>query len=76
MPSANSGRASVHAYRAWTCPCGRRVKGNGGKSAHKRACPTYRLLEADRADRNRERDDRRRNCPEGRARPSAPLGYT
>jgi hypothetical protein len=28
----------THANRSWTCPCGRTVWGNGGKSSHQRAC--------------------------------------
>lgn len=35
-------RASRHADRSWTCPCGRTVWGNGGKSSHRRACLTYK----------------------------------
>lgn len=35
-------RASRYADRSWTCPCGRTVWGNGGKSSHKRACRTYK----------------------------------
>jgi hypothetical protein len=31
----------THAQRGWTCYCGRRVFGNGGKSSHKRACLVY-----------------------------------
>jgi hypothetical protein len=31
----------VHATRSWDCPCGRTVWGNGGKSAHQRACRTW-----------------------------------
>jgi len=36
--------ARKHADRSWTCPCGRTVWGNGGKSSHKRACPVYQEL--------------------------------
>lgn len=28
----------THANRSWTCVCGRKVWGNGGKSSHQRAC--------------------------------------
>jgi hypothetical protein len=31
----------THAQRGWTCPCGRKVWGNGGKASHKRACRTW-----------------------------------
>lgn len=57
MPSANSARASVHASRRWTCRCGRLVKGNGGKSSHRRACPVWQEYQADSGDRASERFD-------------------
>ena len=31
----------THAQRSWTCPCGRKVWGNGGKSSHQRACAVW-----------------------------------
>jgi hypothetical protein len=31
----------THAQHGWTCPCGRKVWGNGGKSSHRRACKTW-----------------------------------
>jgi hypothetical protein len=31
----------THARHTWTCPCGRTVRGNGGKSSHQRACPDW-----------------------------------
>lgn len=31
----------THAQRSWTCPCGRKVWGNGGKSSHQRACSIW-----------------------------------
>jgi hypothetical protein len=34
--------SQTHARRSWTCPCGRTVRGNGGKSSHQRACRTGR----------------------------------
>lgn len=34
--------ASAHAQYTWTCVCGKVCRGNGGKSAHKKACQQYR----------------------------------
>jgi hypothetical protein len=31
----------THARHSWTCPCGRKVWGNGGKASHQRACKTW-----------------------------------
>ncbi len=31
----------THAKYSWTCPCGRKVRGNGGKSGHQRACDVW-----------------------------------
>lgn len=31
----------THARHTWTCPCGRTVRGNGGKSSHQRACRVW-----------------------------------
>jgi hypothetical protein len=31
----------THANHTWTCPCGRTVRGNGGKSSHQRACTVW-----------------------------------
>jgi excisionase family DNA binding protein len=33
----------------WTCPCGRTVRGNGGKASHRRGCPTYQGMRSDLA---------------------------
>lgn len=30
-----------HARHTWTCVCGKKVRGNGGKSSHQRACHKY-----------------------------------
>jgi hypothetical protein len=30
----------THANHSWTCPCGRKVYGNGGRSSHQRAITT------------------------------------
>lgn len=42
MSGARTRAAKVHAGRGWTCPCGRTVFGNGGKSSHQRACRTFK----------------------------------
>lgn len=42
MSSTAKERASRHADRGWTCPCGKTVHGNGGKSGHQRACRTWK----------------------------------
>lgn len=31
----------VHATRTWTCLCGKKVTGNGGKAGHRRACKVW-----------------------------------
>jgi hypothetical protein len=31
----------THAGHTWTCPCGRTVRGNGGKSSHQRSCQVW-----------------------------------
>lgn len=41
----------VHARRIWTCPCGKTVRGNGGKSSHRRACGTWTRAELARLER-------------------------
>lgn len=41
MPRTAKEKASVHSRRAWDCPCGRRVYGNGGKTSHRRACKVW-----------------------------------
>lgn len=51
MGMSNSDKAKVHANRVWTCPCGRQVRGNGGKSSHRKACPTWQRLIDERAER-------------------------
>ncbi len=42
MATTNRERASRHAQRSWTCPCGRIVFGNGGKGSHQRACRIFK----------------------------------
>ncbi len=42
MATTRKGRASRHAQRSWTCPCGRTVFGNGGKGSHQRACRVFK----------------------------------
>lgn len=37
---------------AWKCPCGRVVKGNGGKSSHQRICETYHRTQIGASERN------------------------
>ena len=41
----------VHATRTWTCDCGRKVAGNGGKSSHQRACDVWAEREVRRMER-------------------------
>lgn len=41
----------THANRSWTCDCGRKVWGNGGKSSHQRACRTWAEAQVARLDR-------------------------
>jgi hypothetical protein len=41
----------VHATRVWTCNCGRRVAGNGGRSSHQRACDVWAEHEVRRLER-------------------------
>ena len=31
----------THANHTWVCPCGRTLRGNGGKSSHQRACADW-----------------------------------
>ncbi len=31
----------AHAKHGWTCSCGKKVWGNGGRSSHQRACLVY-----------------------------------
>lgn len=38
--------SQTHARRIRTCTCGRKLRGNGGWSAHKRACPAYQMARA------------------------------
>jgi hypothetical protein len=40
----------THARRSWTCDCGRKVWGNGGKSSHQRACTVWAEAELARLD--------------------------
>ena len=42
MATTSKDRASRHAQRSWTCPCGRTVFGNGGKGSHQRACRIFK----------------------------------
>ena len=42
MATTSKERASRHAQRSWTCPCGRTVFGNGGKGSHQRACRIFK----------------------------------
>lgn len=35
-------RMGQHSQRVWTCVCGRKFRGNGGKSGHQRACEPYK----------------------------------
>jgi hypothetical protein len=40
-----------HARHAWTCSCGRVLRGNGGKASHQRACDVWARAELRRLDR-------------------------
>ena len=42
--------SQTHANHSWTCDCGKRVWGNGGKSSHQRACRTWAEAELGRTE--------------------------
>lgn len=35
--------SQTHAKRSWTCSCGKVVRGNGGKSSHRKVCDGHYL---------------------------------
>jgi hypothetical protein len=38
--------------KPWTCPCGKTVHGNGGRSSHQRTCAVYHRVQRDSWARN------------------------
>jgi hypothetical protein len=38
--------------KPWTCPCGKTVHGNGGRSSHQRTCEVYHRVQRDSWARN------------------------
>ena len=40
-PNRAKAKARAHAKRVWFCPCGKKCRGNGGISSHRRACSVW-----------------------------------
>lgn len=43
-----------HAKHSWRCSCGRIVRGNGGRSSHRKACDGYYLTTSERNELARQ----------------------